>query len=183
MPLPFAPVSGRVFNVVVLSPYRLVPLALAAAGRSEGTFEVTGAADGPEEALELIRRGPRTDVFVFDPTALSLGRSSRLLIEVAAHLLHPKSIALLLEPAQAATGIAARFAWEAGVRCAMSSQDSPECWPIAIAAASRGATYVSPAAEELLEIRHTSNFDMNPVFSLEVPRRSLASRHQVLGAI
>src|SRR4051812_30516432 len=159
MSIPLAPVGCKSLSVLVLSPHRLVPLALAAAGRYDGTFLVSGAAVDADEAL-AIGAGLRPDVFVIDPTAVSLWRMSRLLTEIAPFLLHPTSVALLLEPAQTSTSVAARYAWEAGIRCAMTSQEDREAWPIAIAAAARKATYVSRAAAELFELSDLSaSFD------------------------
>lgn len=148
MHLQYVPIAGRSLHIVVLSPHRLVPLALGAAGRADRSFVISGAAVDAEEAEELVR-STQPDVFVFDPTALSLGRMARLIEQVAPFLFHPTSLALLLEPAQAATSISARFAWDAGVRCAMTSQDSPEYWPVAIASAARKATFASPMAMEI----------------------------------
>ena len=91
----------------------------------------------------------RPDVFVFDPTTVSLGKAIRLLDIAGPHLTQPNNIVLLLEPAQAATAIAARFLWESGVRCAMTSQETPDVWPVAIMAAARGTGYVSATAAEL----------------------------------
>ena len=135
-------------KVIVLSPHRLVPLALRAAGRANDSYEVIAAATDAEEALALVAT-LRPDVFVFDPTSVSLGKAIRLLDIAGPHLPHPNNVVLLLEPAQAATAIAARFLWEAGVRCAMTSQETPDIWPIAIMAAARSAGYVSPTAAEL----------------------------------
>jgi DNA-binding NarL/FixJ family response regulator len=151
MALPSTSARKPHLDVVILSPHRLVPLALGAAGRARGEYEVVGAATDANEALALVE-GLRPDVLVFDPTTVSLGRSFRLLEQAAPYLRQPESVALLLEPAQAATAIAARFLWEAGARCAMTSQEPPDVWPVAIMAAARGATYVSPVASELFDL-------------------------------
>jgi DNA-binding NarL/FixJ family response regulator len=135
-------------KIIVLSPHRLVPLALRAAGRASGSYDVIASATDAEEALAFVAT-LRPDVFVFDPTTVSLGKAIRLLDIAGPHLPQPNNIALLLEPAQAATAIAARFLWEAGVRCAMTSQETPDIWPVAIMAAARGTGYVSPTASEL----------------------------------
>ena len=148
MAFPTAPSMKPDVNVVVLSPHRLVPLALRAAGRTDRSYDVTGAAVNAEEALDLVQ-ALCPDVLVFDPTAISLGKCFHLMEQAAPYLRMPTSMVLLLEPAQAATPIASRFLWEAGVRCAMTSQETPDIWPIAIMAAARGGTYVSPVASEL----------------------------------
>jgi DNA-binding NarL/FixJ family response regulator len=148
MSFPAVPRVKPDVNVVVLSPHRLVPLALRAAGRTDGSYDVIGAAVTAEEALDVIH-ATCPDVLVFDPTAVSLGKCFQLLEKAAPFLRLPTSVVLLLEPAQAATTIAARFMWEAGARCAMTSQEAPDIWPVAIMAAVRGGTYVSPVAGEL----------------------------------
>jgi hypothetical protein len=143
--IPHVPTMQSVLRTIVLSPHRLVPLTLAAAGRASGSYCVAGSAAGIEGALRLIAE-ERPDVLIFDPTALSLRRIPSWLEEAMDHLPHPQSIVLLLEVAQQATPVAARFAWAAGVRCAVTSQDAPEFWAAAIESASKGATYASPIA-------------------------------------
>jgi DNA-binding NarL/FixJ family response regulator len=145
MSLPHVPAMSSVLRTFILSPHRLVPLALAAAGRKSQAYSVVGSTRSVEDALRVIAE-EKPDVIVFDPTALSLCRIPRWLEEVAWYLPHGRSTVLLLEIAQQATPIAARFAWAAGVRCAVTSQDLPEFWPNAIEAASQGATYASPIA-------------------------------------
>ena len=132
-------------RVVILSPHSLVPLALAAAGRKSQAYSVVGATGNPDEALKVLAL-ERPDVVVFDPTALSLWRIPSWLEDVSCYLPHARSIVLILEIAQQATPIAARFAWAAGVRCAVTSQDRPDSWPTAVSSAQRGATYASPIA-------------------------------------
>jgi hypothetical protein len=145
MPMPHVPTMQSILRTIVLSPHRLVPLALAAAGRASASYSVAGSAAGIDGALRLIAQ-ERPDVLIFDPTALSLRRIPSWLEEVMDYLPHPQSIVLLLEVAQQATPVAARFAWAAGVRCAVTSQDAPEFWSAAILSASKGATYASPIA-------------------------------------
>ena len=132
-------------RVVILSPHRLVPLALAAAGRKSQAYSVVGASGNSDEALRVLAQ-ERPDVVVFDPTALSLWRIPSWLEDATCYLPHARSIVLMLEIAQQATPIAARFAWAAGVRCAVTSQDRPDSWPTAVDSARRGATYASPIA-------------------------------------
>ena len=132
-------------RVVILSPHSLVPLALAAAGRRSQAYAVVGATGNSDDALRVLAQ-ERPDVVIFDPTALSLWRIPSWLEDVACYLPHARSIVLMLEIAQQATPIAARFAWAAGARCAVTSQDRPDSWPIAVASAQRGATYASPLA-------------------------------------
>jgi DNA-binding NarL/FixJ family response regulator len=98
-----------------------------------------------KEALRMLAQ-EKPDVAIFDPTALSLCRIPTWLEDASWFLPHARSIVLLLEIAQQATTAAARFAWAAGVRCAVTSQDMPEFWPIAVNAALKGATYASPIA-------------------------------------
>lgn len=145
MSLPHVPAMPSVLRIVILSPHRLVPLALAAAGRKSQSYSVVGSATCVDEAVRLLAE-EKPDVVVFDPTALSLRRIPSWLEDAAWFLPHGRSIVLLLEIAQQATPIAARFAWAAGVRCAVTSQDLPEFWPNAIEAARKGATYASPIA-------------------------------------
>ena len=180
MPFPVAQPMKTDVNVVVMSPHRLVPLALRAAGRTDGSYDVTGAAVNAEEALELLQ-ALSPDVLVFDPTAVSLGKCFQLMEQAAPYLRLPTSMVLLLEPAQAATTIASRFMWEAGVRCAMTSQEAPEIWPVAIMAAARGGTYVSPVAGELFGLSGVR--PMEPIGFLEgSSRQRYAARPRALGS-
>jgi DNA-binding NarL/FixJ family response regulator len=143
--MPHVPTMQSVLRTIVLSPHRLVPLTLAAAGRASASYSVAGSAASFDEALRLMAQ-ERPDVLIFDPTALSLRRMPSWLEEAMDYLPHPQSIVLLLEVAQQATPMAARFAWAAGARCAVTSQDAPEFWAAAIESASKGATYASPIA-------------------------------------
>jgi DNA-binding NarL/FixJ family response regulator len=146
---PTAPARAAILRAVVLSQHRLVPLALGAAGKAESSFEVIGAATDFHEAMEWLH-GASAHVLVFDPTALSLGRIPYLVEAARARLMHPQGIVLLLEPAQSATVVAARFAFGQGVRVATTSLDDPSSWPMAIHAACRGAKHLSSGALDLL---------------------------------
>ena len=145
MQLPQVPMLPSLLRIVILSPHSLVPLALAAAGRKSQAYSVVGASNNSDEALRMLAQ-ERPDVVVFDPTALSLWRIPSWLEDASCYLPRARSIVLMLEIAQQATPVAARFAWAAGVRCAVTSQDRPDSWPIAVASAIRGATYASPIA-------------------------------------
>jgi DNA-binding NarL/FixJ family response regulator len=155
-------------RIAVLSPHRLVPLALGAVGKKDRSFSVVGAAQNPENALSLVADAC-PDVVVFDPTVVLPVRMGAWLDDAMRHLVHPRAFALLLEPAQPWTMLAVRVAWDAGVRCAMTSQDQPDFWPCALNSAARGASFASPLACELFGLLAgevaPESFETSPVFS------------------
>ena len=162
------PRKSPAFRVAVLSPHRLVPLALGAVGKKDRSFSVVGAAQNPEKALSLVA-DVCPDVLVFDPTVVLPVRMGPWLDEAMRHLIHPRAFALLLEPAQPWTMLAVRIAWDAGVRCAITSQDEPDFWPSALNAAARAASFASPLACELFGLlagdAAPESFETSPAFA------------------